>query len=83
MVVQLFKSGDSSKMNNYRPISILPICERIMYNNVFNFMNEKELIYKHQFGVHQKYSAQQAILYLVDKITKSLDSEDILECFWI
>ena len=25
-----------------------------MYNNVFNFMNEKELIYKYQFGFRQK-----------------------------
>ena len=51
-VVPIFKSGDSSKYNNYRPISILPffsskIYERLMYTNVFNFMNEKELISKY------------------------------------
>ena len=40
-----------------------------MYNNVFNFMNEKELIYKYQFGFRQKHSTQQAIISLVDKIT--------------
>ena len=38
-VVLIFKSGD------YRPILILPlfpkIYERLMYNNVFNFTNEK------------------------------------------
>ena len=49
-----------------------------MYNNVFNFMNEKELIYKYQFGFRQKHSTQQAIITLVDKITKSLDSGDIV-----
>ena len=49
-----------------------------MYNNVFNFMNENELIYKYQFGFHQKHSTQQAIISLVDKITKSLDSKDIV-----
>ena len=49
-----------------------------MYNNVFNFMNEKEPIYKYQFGFRQKHSTQQAIIYLVDKITKSLDSGDIV-----
>ena len=26
------------------------IYEQLMYNNVLNFMNEKELIYKYQFG---------------------------------
>ena len=86
-VVPIFKSGDSSKINNYRPISILPffskIYEQLMYNNVFNFMNEKELIYKYQLGF-QKHSTQQAIISIVDKITKSLDSGDIaIEVFWI
>ena len=49
-----------------------------MYNNVFNFMNEKELIYKYQFCFRQKHSTQQAIIYLVDKITKILDSGEIV-----
>ena len=30
------------------------IYERLMYTNVFNFMNEKELIYKYQFGFSKK-----------------------------
>ena len=81
-VVPILKSGDSSNINNYRPISIHPffskIYERLMYNNVFNFMNEKELIYKYQFGFRQKHSTQQALITLVDKITKSLDSGDIV-----
>ena len=46
----------------------------LMYNNVFNFMNEKELIYKYQFGFRQKHSTQQAIITHVHKITKSLES---------
>ena len=49
-----------------------------MYNDVFNFMNKKELIYKYQFGFRQKHSTQQAIISLVDKLTKSLDSGDIV-----
>ena len=50
-VVSIFKSGNSSKMNNYRPIQKKSkIYERLMYNNVFNFMNKKELIYKYHFS---------------------------------
>ena len=81
-VVPIFKSGDLSKIYNYRPISISlffsKIYERLMYNNVFNFINEQELISKYLFGFRQKHSTQQAIILLVDKITKSLDSEDIV-----
>ena len=53
-----------------------------MYNHVFNFMNEKELIYKYQFGFHTKHSTQQAIISLVDKVTKSLDAGDIVIGFF-
>ena len=53
-----------------------------MYNNVFNFMNEKELIYKYQFGFCQKHSTQQAIISLVVKIIKSKDSGDIVIGFF-
>ena len=48
---------------------------------MFNFMNEKERIYKYQFDFRQKHSTQQAIISLVDKITKSLDSGDIVIVF--
>ena len=55
-----------------------------MCNNVFNFMNEKELIYKYQFGFCQKHSTQQAIISIVDKITKSIYSGDkVIGVFWI
>ena len=73
-VVSIFKSGDSSKINNCRPVKK----KFSKNNNVFNFMNENKLIYKYQFGVRQKHSTQQAKISLVDKITKSLDSGDIV-----
>ena len=42
-VVPMFKSGESDKVHNYRPISVLSffskIFEKIMYNNVVNFMD--------------------------------------------
>ena len=38
-VIPVFKSGEESCLNNYRPISILPtfskVLERIMYNRLF------------------------------------------------
>ena len=77
-VVPIFTSGDSSKINNSSFLSPKNIYERLMYNNVFNFMNEKEFIYKYQFGFRQKHPTHQAIISLVEKITKSLDSGDIV-----
>ena len=81
-VVPIFKSGDSTKMSNYRPISILSffskIFEKLMYNIVNNFLYKNDIIYKYQFGFRKKHSTQHAIITLVDRITSSLDSGDLV-----
>ena len=76
------KSGESDKVTNYRPISVLSflskIFEKIMYYYVINFMDKNNTIYKYQFGFRKNHSTQHAIITLVDKITSSLDSGDII-----
>ena len=81
-IVPIFKSGDSSQTTNYRPISVLScfskIFEKIMYNHLFNFMEQFNIIYEYQFGFRHKHSTQQAIITFVQNITESLDSGDIV-----
>ena len=77
-VVPIFKSGDSSKITNYRPISVLSffskVFERVMYNYITDFIESLNILYKYQFGFRHKHSTQQAIITLVNNITSSLDS---------
>ena len=74
-VTPSFKSGDSSSLGNYRPISVLPvfskILEKIMYNRVYSFLSEGKLLYKKQFGFQKNTSTEHAILQLIDDITKA------------
>ena len=69
-------------MSNYRPISILSffskIFEKLMYNIVNNFLYKNDIIYKYQFGFRKNHSTQHAINTLVDRITSSLDSGDLV-----
>ena len=69
-------------MSNYRPISILSffskIFEKLMYNILNNFLYKNDVIYKYQFGFRKKHSTQHAIITLVDRITSSLDSGDLV-----
>ena len=41
-------------------------------------MNKNDVLYDQQFGFRQKHSTQQAIIMLVDKITRSLDAGNIV-----
>ena len=81
-VVPIFKSGDPSLITNYRPISVLSffskVFEKVMYNHIISFMNKNDVLYDQQFGFRQKHLTQQAIIMLVDKITRSLDAGDIV-----
>ena len=49
-----------------------------MCNYVVNFMDKHDTIYKYQFGFRKQHPTQHAIITLVDKITSSLDSGDII-----
>ena len=81
-VVPIFKAGDSSALTNYRPISVLTffakVFEKIVYNKLLNFISDNNIFYDHQYGFRKGRSTQQAIITLVDKITKSQDIGDIV-----
>ena len=81
-VVPIFKTGDKSLINNYRPISILSfyskVFEKLMYNKMYNFIEANDILYAHQYGFRRGHSTQQAIITLIDKITKSVNSDDFV-----
>ena len=53
-IVPYHKKNDKQCLNNYRPISLLPICskifERLIFNEMFEFFIENNLISQHQSG---------------------------------
>ena len=49
-----------------------------MYNIVNSSLYKNDIIYKYQFGFRKTYSTQHAIITLVDCITSSLDSGDLV-----
>ena len=69
-------------INNYRLISILSFyseaLEKIMYNKLYNFIEANDILYAHQFGFRRGHSTQQAIITLINKITKSVNSDDFV-----
>ena len=81
-VIPLYKSGEKTNINNYRPISILSffskIFEKTMYHYISNFMDKYNLICKQQFGFRSKHSIHHAVISVVNNITNGLDSNNIV-----
>ena len=79
-VIPLLETGDPMKLSNYRPVSVLPLFsklfERLMYNRLISFVNKHKILYSLQFGFRHGYSTSLAMIYLVDKISQSLDNGD-------
>ena len=50
----IFKKGDKQSTKNYRSLSLLPICvkmfEKIIFNNLYLYLNSNNLITKNQSG---------------------------------
>ena len=49
-----------------------------MYNKLYNFIETNEISYAHQFGFCRGHSTQQAIISLIDKISKAINTNDIV-----
>ena len=82
-VTPVFKKGDKQLIKNYRPISLLPICgkilEKIIFNSLYSYLNTNELITKNQSGFRPGDSTTNQLLYLVDEIHQAFDNYDSLE----
>lgn len=79
-VLPIFKSGDRSCINNYRPISILPtfskILERVMNNRLNCFLEKFCLLSESQFGFRSKKSTTDAVHELTNYIVTNLDNQN-------
>ena len=67
-VLPIFKKGDKSDFDNYRPISLLNIsskvCEKIIFRQLFNYCRDNEIISMHQSGFTPGDSSVHQLVYL-------------------
>ena len=76
-VTPIFKKGDKQLINNYRPISLLPICgkilEKLIFNQLYSYLHTKNLITKNQSGFRPGDSTTNQLLFLIDEIHQAFD----------
>ena len=70
-VIPIFKKNYKLEINNYRPISVLPIIskvfENVMHTQLLEYFTENNLLSSQQYGFRPNRSTELATLELVDR----------------
>ena len=77
----VFKKGDSKLINNYRPISLLPVIskvlEKIIANQLSQYFEDNKLFHDNQYGFRTGLSTEYATIELTDRIISNMDRNEI------
>jgi hypothetical protein len=80
-VLPIFKKGDKSLLDNYRPISLLSslskIFEKVVHKQIYNYFESNKLFFVNQYGFRPSHSTEFATLALTDHILNLLDNDKI------
>ena len=72
-VVQIDTKNDQQCIKNYRPVSLLPICskifERLLFNELYNFLNHNDLLSSNQSGFRPGDSFTNQLLSITHEIS--------------
>ena len=86
-ITPVFKSGNRSSMDNYRPISVLPVLskvfERVVYNQLYKYLEKNSLLSENQFAFRRNRSTQHPVTYLSDYIRKHMDQGELTGAVFI
>ena len=77
----MFKQGEPSDLNNYRPISVISVIakvfERIIYDQLYNFLTNEDIISNHQSGFRSLHSTVTALLEATDDWAFNIDRGNV------
>ena len=78
-VIQLYNGDNNQLIHNHRPISALPFFSRIfeeekLFKYVLRFLDDNNIMYEYHFGFRKYHSTNHAIIKLVERVPKALDT---------
>ena len=86
-VVPIYKNGDKDELTNYRPISILPICskiiEKIVHRQLYEYVTENKILYNGQSGFRQQHSTNTALIKTIDKWNVDIDEGNYIGAVFV
>ena len=86
-ITPIYKSGSKQEMDNYRPITVLPVCskifERCIHTQLLTFLEEKKLLSKTQFGYRKQRNTELAATLLLDNVRRNMDKGHLTGAIFI
>ena len=80
VIIPIHKKGDTSNVENFRPITLLPylskILEKLVYNRLYNFLTWNNFFTEQQFGFLKNKSTADAILSFTEYQYKVLNDKE-------
>ena len=80
-VIPIHKDGDTEKVENYRPISLLciisKILEKVIALQLIDFLETNHLLCNEQHGFRRNLSTETALLKVTNKIYENIESKKI------
>jgi hypothetical protein len=77
-IVPVYKAGDLTSCDNYRPIALVKsfskILEKIVQINLVNHLEINKLLFTHQYGFLKNKSTEHNLLHVINHISESLNA---------
>ena len=71
-VIPIHKGGSTQDINNFRPISLLSmfdkIIEKMMHRGLYDFLEHHSILFENQFGFRKNNSTSYALMEITQKI---------------
>ena len=81
-VAPLHKNGPREEVNNYRPISILPVLSKVLEKHVHeslsDYLHQHKLLHKTQFGFRAQHSCETALVNMIDLWLNAIDNGQMI-----
>ena len=85
-VIPIHKKNDRNLINNYRPVSLLPICgklfEKLIFDGLYEYIFSNKFISDKQSGYRKNDSTVKQLLSITNEVYKAFDkNQDVIAVF--
>ena len=83
-IIPIFKKGDRTITDNYRPVSLTSICskilEHIIYSSIFCHLNEFNILCEGQHGFQTGKSCETQLIMTINDFANCLNENSQIDC---